>query len=1002
MNVYKIQSKSNFRSWLLAGTAAVLAASAANAAGNDAVETVVVTGTLIQRTIGDTPTPTVVVSADAIEKTGLPNVGAVLAQLPQVQNVSALSASNSNFLTSGFGIANVDLRALGSARTLVLVNGRRQVTGSPTGTSVDLNTVPTALIDHFDIITGGASTAYGSDAVAGVVNIVLKKDFEGIAADFQQGISSRGDGSETYGALTIGGNFAKDRGNVTLSLSYDHTGAVMSKDRDITSTDTSWFPGGFQKTGPAAFSSYGLKGRYSLVCPNANGALVANGFDANYNGCIAGNFNPDGSTFSTSKDGFDRNPNRYIRVPVSRKVIAATGRYDISDSLTVFTEATYALTKADSQLEPYPGTSEDGLSKPISANGTGILIPRDNPFIPAGLRSILTQTGTYYSQSAKHTITYDNNNSPGLFYYRRFADLGDRTGHVSRNFAKITFGLEGALPYRDWKWSSYYEWGRTEESQYNGGYYDKIKMQNALRTQVATAADIAAGSKYVTLSGINYECADAYARAAGCVPINLFGAGAITPAAAAYVGSIVTIQDYAEEQVANIQATGTLFSLPAGDVKLAVGGEYRHEEADFVPDAASQAGTVAGNQQPATKGAFQVSEFFGEGVLPVLKDLPMIQYLELNGAARWAHYSTAGDAWSWNYRLIWKPIDDLNLRAAYASATRAPNISELYSPAAQTFPGFSTTADPCRGTTVSANCLAAFAAIGAPATSRPTYTQVLAQGVGGYSSGNPNLKPEISHSLTVGVVYTPSWLSSFQASIDYYDIRIHGYIGGLSIQSTLSACYSAGSAAYASNVFCQQIKRLNDPANGPRIAQIDFPTFNLGSISTSGVDGEFSYGFAMADLADGLDNAGAWSFRMNVNYVNSLTTNPGTAGSTPLPAAGTVGTPHFSGILHSSYTLDPLTVTTTLRYIGGSYIDRANLPLNIDGNHLHSTWYVDLNVSYQLLDSVELYAGANNLFDNRPQEVFPGAGYDNTGTGTYANVYDPIGQYFYTGVRFKM
>ena len=991
--MYKIQSKSSIRSWLLTGAAFAIASGAAYAA--DSQETVVVTGTLIQRTIGDTPTPTVVVSSDAIEKTGMPNIGNVLTQLPQVQNVSALSATNSNFLTSGFGISNVDLRNLGSDRTLVLVNGRRQVTGSPTGSSVDLNTIPTALIDHFDLITGGASTAYGSDAVAGVVNFVLKKNFEGIAAEFQQGISSRGDGSETYGSITIGGNFAKERGNVTLSLSYDHSGAVMSKDRDITSTDTTWSPGMFEYSGTtvgpvqkllgigSAFSSYGLKGRFRVACPSASTGQVL----AGTNGCSTGSYNPDGTTFNSAVDGFDRNPNRYIRVPVSRKVIAATSHYDISDSLTFFAEATYALTGASSQLEPYPGTSEDGLSNPTSANGTGIVIPKTNPFIPAGLQSILNLS--------------KNAASPGLFYYRRFADLGDRTGSVARHFAKITFGLEGKLPFGDWTWSSYYEYGRTEESQHNGGYYDKIKMQNALNTQVASAADIAAGAKYVTVGGLNYECSDVYARAAGCVPINLFGSGAITGAAAKYVGSLVTIQDYAEEQVGNVQATGSLFSLPAGDVKLAVGAEYRHEEAEFTPDAASQAGTVAGNKQPATQGAYQVSEFFGEAILPVLKDLPLIQYLELNGAVRWAHYSSAGDAWSWSYRGQWKPIDDVTVRAAYASSTRAPNISELYSPAAQTFPGFSTTVDPCRATNYSANCAAAFAAIGLPASAKPTYTQAQAQGVGGYQSGNPNLKPEISHSLTAGIVYSPQWLSSFQASIDYYNINIKGYVGSLGIASTLAACYSPSAAPYATNTFCHQITRIDDSGN-PRIAQIDFPTFNLGSIATSGIDGEVSYGFAMADLASGLDNAGAWQFRLNMNYINSYTTNPGTTGSTPLPSAGTVGQAHFTGILHSTYNIEPLSVTTSIRYIGGSYIDRATLGTDLEGNRLRSTFYVDLNVSYQLMEAVELYAGANNLFDNRPQETYPGAGYDDTGTGTASNVYDPIGQYFYAGVRFKM
>jgi len=1003
---------------LLAGAAVALATGTVYAQTSDqAVETVVVTGSLIQRTAGDMPTPTVVLSSDAIQKTGLPNIGNVLAQLPQVQNSGDLTPLNSNFLTGGFGVWNVDLRGLGSSRTLVLVDGLRQVTGSPTGTSVDLNTIPTALIERIDVITGGASATYGSDAIAGVVNFILKQDFEGIAANYQNGLSARGDGAETYATLTMGGNFANDRGNVTVSLTYDHTGAVMSKDRDITSTDTTWSPGLFQYTGTrvgpymgylgigAAYSSYGLNGRFRLARPvGPGGQVIASGSPSL-------GFNPDGTSFVTAVNGFDRNPNRYIQVPVSRKVIATTGHYDITNWLTAFVEATYALSHASQQLEPYPGASTDGLSAPTSANGTGILIPVNNPFID------LQGTGAGSLRARLTAVP----SAVGLFFYRRFADLGDRTGSVDRDMSKITMGLKGKMGIGDWTWQSYYEWGRTAESQFNGGYYDKTKMQQALTTSVATPAQIAAHVPYVTVLGVNYVCADPIAQAAGCVPLNLFGAGSITSAAAAFIGSQVTIQDEAVEQVANFQATGSLFDLPAGAVKLAVGAEYRRESAYFIPDAASQAGTVAGNSQPATAGAFQVAELFAEGVLPLIKGVPLIDYLELDGALRWAHYSTAGNAMSWNYRLIYRPVPAVTVRAAYSSATRAPNISELYSPAAQTFPGFSATSDPCRGVTVSANCAAHFAALG-PALpgepGRPSYTQAMAQGVGGYVSGNPNLAPEMSHSLTGGIVYTPEWLTGFQATVDYYDIRIAGYIGALGISSTLAACYDASAAPYATNIYCQQITRQHDPVQGPVIQQIDFPTFNLGSIKTNGIDLALNYAFALGDLASGLENAGALAFGVNANYINSYQVDPGTAGSTATGYAGTIGTPHFRGNMKAVYSLDPVTVTLNSRYIGGAMVDRglrdcieydttdpdicvkfANV---LSGNRVRSTWYFDLNVTYAITEAVEVYAGANNLFDNSPPEIYPGGGYDDTGTGTVADVYDPIGQYFYVGVNFKM
>jgi iron complex outermembrane recepter protein len=1017
--VYKLQTKSNFRSWLLAGAAVALATGAANAQ-EQTVETVVVTGSLIQRSAGDMPTPTVVLSSEAIQKTGMPNLSGVLAQLPQIQNSSGagdLTPVNSNFLTSGFGVWNVDLRNLGSSRTLVLVNGRRQVTGSPTGSSVDLNTVPTSLVDHVDVITGGASAAYGSDAVAGVVNIVLKKDFEGVAVNYQNGISSRGDGSETYGTVTLGGNFANDRGNITLSVSYDHTGAVMSKDRDITSTDTTWVPGLIQYTGThvgpferaalgyaAAYSSYGVGGRFRLAsAPNYAGQIVGGG----------SSYNPDGSVFNTALNGYDRNPQRYIQVPVSRKVIAETGHYDLTNWLTFFLETTYALTTSSQQMEPYPGTSEDGLSAPVSAGGTGVLIPRNNPFIPTSAPAGATSLATRLANTPS---------SPGLFYYRRFLDLGPRTGSVDRNLAKVTFGFDGTLPIKDWKWTAYYEWGRTEESQFSGGYYDKIKMQNALIARTPTAGEVAPAG------GGGFVCADPVAQAAGCVPINLFGAGSITPQAASYVGSLVTLQDHQTEQVANFEASGSLFDMPAGAVKLALGGEYRREEAQFEPDAASQAGTVAGNKVPATVGAFQVTEVFAEGMIPLLKDKAFAKYLEIDGAVRWAHYSTAGDATSWNYRAVWQPTDDLKFRATESSATRAPNIAELFSPAAQTFPGIGTTADLCRNPAagapmVAGNCAANFALLGPYVPGERTYPsysqtigQAAAQGVGGYSAGNPNLKPETASTFTAGIVYTPSWLHSFQATVDFYDIRVKNYIGGLSGSSTIDACYQS-TQPFASNFWCQQILRQHDSVLGPIIKQINFPTVNLGSIKTNGIDTEIGYAFDMAELDPGLEKAGAWSFLLDVNYINAFSTDPGQEGVAAIPSGGTVGTPHFRGKLKTTYSLDPVTVTLSSRYIGGAIVDRTLLDpvYNADqlitgyagansriGNKVNSTWYFDLNVSYALSEKTEIYAGANNLFDNRPPEIYPGAGYDDTGTGTAADVYDPIGMYLYAGVNFKM
>jgi len=992
----------SLRNVLLAGAAAVALSSApANAAD---IETVVVTGSLIGHAAGDAPTPTMIVDSDMIAKTGQANIANVLEQLPQVANAGGLgdlTPLNSNFLTSGFGVSNVDLRSMGAQRTLVLVNGRRQVPGSPTGSAVDLNTIPTQLIDRVEVITGGASAVYGSDAVAGVVNIILKSDFEGVIANLQGGESSRGDGGDTYGALTMGTNFANDRGNIAVSVSVEHSGAVHSSNRDLTRTDETAPPGLFPRYGTigdlaasSAFSSFGLGGRFQDAQLSGVGVPSL---------AVGNSYNPNGSLFNTKVNGYDRNPNRYIEVPLARRVIAETGHYDITNWLQFFLETTYSETHSAQQLEPYPGASTDGLSKPTSSGGAGILIPYSNPFIdPALLVSIATQLNSHHVCLFAGCVIPASD--PGLFFSRRFADLGDRTGVVDRNMGKITLGLKGSL-FDDWTWNSYYEWGRTAESQTNSGFYDKIKMQEALNARLPVGTEVAPAG------GGGFVCADPIAQAAGCVPINLFGAGSITPQAAHYVSSLVTLQDQAVEQVAQVTANGSLMELPAGAVKLAVGAEYRDEKADFVPDAASQAGTVAGNQQSAVHGRFSVKEAFGEVLIPVLKDLPFAEYLEVNGAIRFANYSTAGNATSWKYGLSWQPVDDLKIRATEAAATRAPNIAELFSPNAQTFP--SITKDPCSapvaGSNTAINCATQIALLGPgfggePAA--PTYTgatgQAALQGVGGNISGNPNLAPETAHTLTAGLVYTPSWLKGMQATVDYFDIRLQGAIGSLAANDTLNACYQASPSLFATNIFCQQIIRQHDSVLGPIIKQINFPTFNLGSIKTSGVDGNVSYAFDMSDLDDSLTDAGSWNLTMNMTYLDTYNTDPGVLGTSVIIGSGTVGLPHWKGLLRATYDNGPLAVTTTIHYIGSSLIDKTGtVQIDDPANKLPTFYYVDLNVAYDVTKWAQVYAGANNLFDTRPPEVFPGTGLDTTGTGTDADVYDPIGLFLYAGVTLK-
>jgi len=994
---------------IAAGAAAILALSFSAAAASDDVETVVVTGTLIGRTARDIPSPAITFDADDIRKTGKPNIGSALTELPQVQLRDAagdLTPTNSNFLTSGFGEQTIDLRQLGVKRTLVLVNGRRWITGSPTGEGVDLNTIPTQLIDHVDIVTGGASSAYGSDAVAGVVNIVLKDDFEGIAATAQYGGTVRGDGGDQYGAVTIGGNIADGRGNVAFNLSYERLKAVRSADRDITATDTLQFPGTFELEN--AFSTYAPQGRFQYTNDGANPVLetARNGYTEKATSRYG--------SFMVGQDGFNRAPLRYIQVPVIRRLVSETGHYDIAPWTRFFIEGTYALTSSAQQLEPIAGDSTDGLTAPTTSGGKAILIPLTNPFYQQAIANSGFPTPVQAcGASALSSMALDPSaacvgaNSPtALLFGRRFNELGDRTGTVSRNTAHVAVGFEGdfgrAGALDDWIWKLSYVWGRTAESQIDPGFYDKVKLQEALDARAPVSGESAPAG------GGGFVCGDPVAQAAGCVPIDLFGANSITPQAAAFVSTLATLQDRTTETVATASASGTVFALPAGDAKLAMGAEYRRETADFVPDQATQSGTSVANQQPAISGAFDVRELYGESAVPILKEIPFAHHLELDGAVRLARYSTAGSITSWKYGAIWEIFSGLKLRGSEASATRAPDIGELFAPAIKG--ANSIRDDLCSNpadSTVTQNCAMQIDALnaanppppGEPVNPDPSDDQKVA--VSGSLSGNSNLRPETAHTFTVGASYMPSWLNSFQATLDYYDIRLYGAIEYLDAQTTEQACYRADPSQFATNIFCRQIIRQQNASNGPIIAEVNSPAFNLGSIKTSGVDAVVTYAFDLADLDASLAKAGRVSARFNLTYISHFDTNVGVPGAPNIHSGGDAGQ-RWRGRFQATYTNGLFELTPTLLYIGSGYASKEDIPAGLPANHIPSVWYFNLQADYDATENIQLYAGGENVFDTRPPEIFAGTSFSTPGTNTIAEVYDPIGAFFYGGINVKL
>ncbi|MBV6424613.1 MAG: Vitamin B12 transporter BtuB [Steroidobacteraceae bacterium] len=974
---------------LIAGAAAMLTlpaatiAQAQNDQGDD-VETVVVTGSRILGSNLESPSPIQTVTAEDIQTSGVPNIQDLLVKSPVFG--TPLSRTNSNFLTSSVGVATIDLRNLGTARTLVLVDGRRFVAGIPGESAVDLNTIPASFIDRVDVMTGGASSIYGSDAIAGVVNIIYKKNFEGFSFDAQYGESAEGDGDETQLGATFGVSSADGRGNVMGYIGYTDQGSVLSRDRSRSAVDqisTALLTGDpadmFTPQRPF-YSSYAPQGRFFT----ANGPGSGITFDANGN-VIPWSTN---GTSTLAATGFNRSAFRTIAVPIERYLFASRGNYEFADHHRAFFEGTYASTQATSVLEPYPLGAEDiypatGGQTPAEFLVNGVLLA--NPLIPAAVFNT--------------TADEDGDGLRDYYFTRRMAEAGNRGSVADRDTFRIVGGLEGELFGGGWRYEAFYAYGQTKEAQTSSGQVNVLNFRNAL--EAIPDVDDLDGDGNVTEA----ICRDANARSQGCVPINVFGFNSISPAAFDYIKAPGMLATFTQQKIAGLNLTGHVFDLPAGPVGLAVGAEYRDEYSRSEFDPLQQAGLNAGNAIPRTEGDFDVKEGYLEVRVPLLADKPMFEKLDINGAVRFADYSTVGSVVSWNGGLEWSPIPSLRFRAIRALATRAPNINELFSPPSQDFP--TGLQDPCVGVTatstgdVDAACRAA-PGVNANIAANGAFTlnQADIQGISGFNRGNPNLSEEEGDSWTVGVVIKPSdipVLENFDLTLDYYRIDIKDAIVFTPRQFILDQCYRGNTA------LCQFITRRPAAVGANSAGSLEFidsgPT-NSGGEFAEGIDLTVSYA----------QDIGPGAFRGRLAFTHVLDQY-----RVPLPGAAKdyiVGevedglvAPENRAVLNLGYTVGKFGATLTTTYLGKVALDDQFLAQFGEARGsigVGSKTYLDAQVTYSPTENYQIFVGANNLLDEEPPPIISGLPGDDTGTETNAGAYDPIGRRWYAGVRVKL
>lgn len=976
---------------LAAGLISLVAVPAvAQQAAGDPVELdrVSVTGSRIARTGFVTPSPVTAITAEEIRATGATNIGDLMTRLPALTPSYTLGNSTRFIGTAGVGL--LDLRGMGTSRTLVLVNGRRHVGATAGSTSVDVNTIPVEWIERVEVITGGASAVYGADAVAGVVNFIMKKSFDGAEVRGQTGMADEGGFNRSFVSFSAGTDFAGGRGNAAVALEYSKQDRFLRSDRAIGNEFLVSVPNpNFDPTQPRSESNpelilSGPGGNHSI---SFGGTFNIGAFTA-ANPATWGNryqFNPDGSfrkqrydglvpssTSCTNCDFADLNSVADLQPGFDRKSINAVANFDLNDNHRLYFEGKYTATESDFLGQP-------------SFDQT-LRIRRDNAYVSPSLRSLM-------------------GNATELSLARFNVDAGQRGERVERNTQRFVFGVEGNLS-EDWTYDAYANWGQSEVKRWNLNNRINERWQAGLDAVVdpATGQVVCRTTldPLATNPNNGNRIYSPFARE-GCVPFSVLGNGQVTQAARDWMN--VNSFNYSRLQQTVFSASlanASLFSLPAGDVGIAGGVEYREEKSREITDPLAAQGLTFLNAIPNRMGEYNVKEAFVETTIPLLADIPGIYNLTLDAAGRYSDYSSIGETTTWKVGVDWTVIPSLRIRGTLSQAVRAPSISELYNPQSE---NFATVNDPCNylatnpnrpGTAADqalrqANC----SALGIPVGWVDTYTATRP----GVSGGNPDLKPERARSFTYGFVWQPDFLPGFGMSMDYWWISLTDAIGAVSAQTNATRCVD--SPGGVNNAFCGFIQRAGaggfTDAGGRTFPEHSIARWvalneNLARSRRVGVDLEMDYRWKIAEgdalvrfVGTRLIQSREWAFQdfptEYLEYVTYVTDPRWRAG---------VQTKYARGPWRASW--DMTYVDGNLRVTPASY--QAN-PGSASPIRNGSYTYHNLQAGYTFPgDKIDVYLGVDNAFDKDPPRNYFGA---DVGSA----LYDNVGRYFYMGASYK-
>jgi outer membrane receptor protein involved in Fe transport len=964
-------------------------ANAADAAASDD-EVIVVTGSRIARREYSQPNPIVVLDSDNIEQSGETNLTEFLSEQPALigSQTSTLSAGSNLANAQQVGVNFLNLRNLGVDRTLVLVDGRRHVAGYPGTAAVDINTIPTDLVESVDVLTGGASAIYGADGVSGVVNFVLKRDFEGLRVRGQTGISQRGDAGYRFGAITGGQNFADDRANITLSYEFNEQDRFKQTDRL-----------NYGLTGPTyAFlrnPDDGTPGG-ALDDPNVPDRILHTDIrwlDTSFGGAV--DLDNDGLPDFTGEGGvYDRGspiPGGYTiggdstpreiyygdYLPYTRRHIAnALASYEFSPALRLYAEGKYVRSTAYTFAQPTYDFS------------TALFA--DNAFLNQRFGGLVV--GDAY-------VSRDN------------FDFGIRRYELERELFRTVIGAKGELSSH-LNYDISYVFGQSTQKSTNRNdrisdrYYAALDaVVNPANGQITCRINLPGetnvqwfnynGSPYYALSdtsGYPYVGPVRSFTPGQCVPLNILGNG--TPSQEALDWVTVDHSDWARIKQHVVTAylsgdSGGFFELPGGPIGFALGAEYRKESSNYIPSEFSLAGMIDDNAPARVdQGSFDVLEGFAEINLPILSDVAGAETLSVGGALRVSDYSTVGTTTTWNLNGTYAPIEDISFSGTYSVAIRAPNINELFAGGSGTYEFI---IDPCgidridEGTQYrDSNCTSALTALGIdPATFDPASSAFSPQlsSLLGFQGGNPGLDEEEATTWTVSAVLRPRFVPGLTVRADWYDIELTNAIQYSTAQDVVDLCYDQPTL---DNIYCDVIDRSGTTGF---ISDYTIIPQNVASFKTAGLDVTVNYTFEPGDL-------GRFNARLVAGYLDQLEFVP-SVGADPENElySAVYPAPRYTAVFDLTWEKGPLTLNYGINWFDKTRrVTREQEAANPDYLPSEYIWYRDkweheVFASYDVDDRFEIYGGVNNLFDRKPD------------VGAAGYPVSAVGRSFYVGVK---